>query len=96
MIFLRKDAHYLSLSLFLVFLVFFIVAAVSLSSADAARQRSKQKRGNSGGGVSGVGPYFRSVAREHQVEVHDRITFECDVGNLGTLMLLTEYQKYRL
>ena len=26
------------------------------------------------------------MAREHQVEVHDRITFECDVGNLGTLL----------
>ena len=53
------------------------------------QQRSKQKRGNGGGDRdrvgAGGGPYFRSVAREHQVEVHDRITFECDVGNLGKL-----------
>ena len=50
------------------------------------QQRSKQKRGNGGDrDRGGGGPYFRSVAREHQVEVHDRITFECDVGNLGKL-----------
>jgi hypothetical protein len=49
---------------------------VSLSSCEK-QQRSNKKLS------SGGGPYFRSVSSAREVKVHERITFECDVGNLG-------------
>ena len=29
------------------------------------------------------GPYFRSTGASHEAKVHERVTFDCDVGNLG-------------